>query len=407
MLFSRLKKIATFRLYIMKFSGLRPFYWDYSRDGLVLSHPFIFTAWKSMIYASIFVVPVVLSMLKTHLDIVISNNEDDDNNKIISKSRLVLVFGTIEVLLTVFAIILATILIEDRMEIKNIIENCLTLNTRIYKLFGKNLEKREDVKKAILKFELVTLLVCFSTIMFVAVFPITFFHSADPFHRMLDDVFGIQVTLSTIPIILSLGYGREVFVVANTFAIFLLSFLLPKCFCMVWMSAIMPLEMTKERHIQTKYVGPVVSQRIIWIYRCYQLYWIHWNGIMAKFRLALHFAMMQILVVAASVLLIRYSSNLMRNGEFLFLLLILSGFILPLIMAKLECSMVGEVVEDSLKMKEKLLNLNGRKSFVYKVAKSFRPHRVSPTHPFFTLSNNTFLEFLDVAVGHVVNCLLI
>ncbi|CAL8130777.1 unnamed protein product [Orchesella dallaii] len=410
MMFSRIKRIVSLRLHIFKYCYCCPFYWDYSKDKLVLSGPKIFFGWGVLLYGSTFLIPLVLTMLYGHLN---SNQLPEEGNCELCENengnqRLVLVFGTLVSLLGAGILLVALVIQEEREYFRNIYHATWNLISRLEERFGGQLERNPEIQKSLNQYEYICTYACLSSTILTFVFPLTIFHPADPFHRIIEDVFGITVSsFPKITFLLGLAYGWVVFIVENTAIFAIISFLLPNFSSSIWINAFMPQNVLNDNHYYaTLKLGAASHHQIIFVYRSHQLLWTHYNALIAKLRISLHFAMLHVLVVALTFIVIRYMGEFLRDGEYFFAFLIVSGLLSSIVTAKLECKLIGKLVKDSVNMKEKLLKLSGRGGFVYKTARSFLPHRALSTYPFFVVTNETFLEFLDICVDHVVNLLL-
>ncbi|CAL8130783.1 unnamed protein product [Orchesella dallaii] len=218
---------------------------------LVLSTRKIFFGWKVVLYGHLILVPLVLSMFSHH-DNSMQCPEDDEKEYQICKNDhgndlLVLVFGTLISLLGSAMALVASVIQEEREHFRNVYHANWNLISRLEQKYGNQLEANHQIRKSLKIYEYICAYSCLGSTILTFVFPVTIFHPADPFHRILEDVFGMSV--SSYPkttIFVGLVYGWLVFLVENTAIFVVISFQLPIFSSFIWINAIMPHQLVND-----------------------------------------------------------------------------------------------------------------------------------------------------------------
>jgi len=234
------------------------------------------------------------------------------------------------------------------------------------------------------------------------------FHPTDPVHRILVDIMDLTVTPKS-PVILAVAavYGWSCLAMCTTFITFIFTVNLTVATATLWLNAIKPVarSVENEAEFETEMMGQMDCHKMIKIYRCHQLLCIYLNEIVAKFRMAAHFAMMHVCVILSIYMIIRNFSTFIEKGVVDLLLVFGMFATFGLSLCKLECTFLGSLVESSEEFKGSFLKLSGRKRYSHKVARSFQTLQARTTYPLFHVEKGTFLEFVDVSVDHIVNLL--
>ncbi|CAL8130769.1 unnamed protein product [Orchesella dallaii] len=301
---------------------------------------------------------------------------------------------------------MATIIKQKRKHFKNLFGATWKLDQMFSDLYRTKLIHRKDVRRIITKYELVILFASIFTALFPLAFPITFTQPVDPLHRILEDLLDIEVKFSPLIICVGLSYAWCVFCVCNTFITSVLPIVLASCSCCVWTTTMTPNKLNGQKY-NTKRLGNISPQMIIHVYRCYEVLWSNFNDIFSNIRTALHLIILHIVMVISSYICVKHTNEFILQREYVFAGIIIAGVVVPLIITKLECLFLGGMREDSQILRNNLVNLSNQAGFVYKSAVSFRLHCLKVTHPFFTVSYDTFLEFVNISVDHILNLLLL
>lgn len=263
----------------------------------------------------------------------------------------------------------------------------------------------DSLKKSTILYEICVALICIGSMLPPVLVFVLLYHPADPFHTLLEDGFEMEVKISLRFVFIGYFYAWSAFAMANTFITFLLMALLTVVSCTIWTQATLPTSARSSQQFETAQLGVMHCDHILRIYRYHQVQCNYLNAIMAKFRIALHFGILHMLFILSTYVLIRNFDMFLAQEEYELVIIFSLVVITVLLLCKLECVFIGTMVETSATMKTRLLTLSSRKHYVFKTAKSFRILVAKTTYPLFTVRNETYLEFWNVSVDHIVNLL--
>lgn len=239
---------------------------------------------------------------------------------------------------------------------------------------------------------------------------IIFFHPTDPFHMILEHILELEMQLSLQIILIDLFYALAVFAMSNTFATIILMFLLANAVIQQWTDVVIPqgkLTRGKYKRFPTRSLGTLSDDKIIRVFRSSQLLCNRWHSLFGKFRVTIHFSVLHIGFITCCYLQIRYHKLFLNNNSLEIMAVIVFATIIFVLITKYECSFVGTMVDGSREFKVSCLKYANIKSCMYKTAKSFPTLITTTTYPMFTLNNESYLEFLNVSIDHIVNLLCI
>ncbi len=240
---------------------------------------------------------------------------------------------------------------------------------------------------------------------------IFFFNPIDPFHMMLEHFLELDMQPSMRIILIDVFYALCVFAMSNTFVTLILMFILANAIIQQWIDLVIPqlpqgdLIRGIYKRFPTKALGTLSDDKIIRVFRSSQLLCNRWNILFGKFRVTIHFSVLHIAFITCCFLQIRYHKLFLANDSFAIMAIIMFATICVILIAKYECSFVGTMVDDSREFKTACLKYANRKSCMYKTAKSFPTLITTTTYPMFTLNNESYLEFWNVSIDHIVNLL--
>lgn len=231
------------------------------------------------------------------------------------------------------------------------------------------------------------------------------FHRIDALHTILEEYFEMEVEFTPKFILIALSYGWACFALCNTFMTYIFPVLLASILSTIWTRSMLPTIKVSRTHFETKGLGVMTMDKIISVYRNNQVLCCHANSFIAMFRFSLHFAMLHILFIVCSFLVIKHFNTFFEMGAMELIGVLFMFIIIAIGICKFECLLAGATVESSDDFKQSFLKLLGRSHYAYKTALSFQRLSVKTTYPLFTLSHESYLEFLNVSVDHIVNLL--
>ncbi|CAL8075796.1 unnamed protein product [Orchesella dallaii] len=244
-------------------------------------------------------------------------------------------------------------------------------------------------------FEHTILLISVATILIPMSLAITFYHPAEPLHRIFEDLLEVKVELSMEMFVVSCCYVVCGLSSGNIVAVYLGIGFIHLAFFALWLKAILPKETSNgsgnginiTNRYRTNQLGSQPANKLIQIYRCVELQCIYLNVFFAKIRVAAHCLFFLVLLVLGTFLLVRYGDNLVEKKEYVFIAFIVCFATIPVIAMKIESSTFGDMVDDCDNFKKILMKTNERKREVWKKAISLRPVIIRSTHPFFNINH--------------------
>lgn len=262
-----------------------------------------------------------------------------------------------------------------------------------------------EVYKECKQYEFYMVFASLITLLVPVILVLSIFHKADPFHIILEDIFEIKVEFSPKFVLLGLGYAWGGWCLTEAFVIFIFTALFAVTYCSVWVEAITPVEKLERGKYLTKMLGQINSDQIIWVYRTHQVLCNCVNNIIGKFRITVHFAILHIVLIISTFILVTSFDVFVENAEYEALAVFALCAFLCILICFLECTFIGESVDISRNVKYWFVNRCGRRDRMNKVGKSFRTLVVRTTFPLFTVSKETFLEYLDCSFNNLFNLL--
>jgi len=278
-------------------------------------------------------------------------------------------------------------------------------------------ERTESLRQDMQKCELMIIFCSTVSIIIPVLFALTFFHPADPFHRIIEDVLELHVHLSLPMIFASCLYSIGAIISGNSLTVIILVGLVNFASFMLWVKAAMPKELANfsptnesrgglaSRKYVTNNLGLQPPSKLIFAYKCLYLQCTYLNVFYSDIRLTVHVFLEHLLVVVSTFGLIRYGDTLVEQREYMMLAVCFFAIIVPILEMKMKCDAFGGMRDDCDRFKKCLLITNNRRSYVWKNAIGLRRIIILSTHPFFKISHSTFIEFLHVCVDHVVSLL--
>lgn len=161
--------------------------------------------------------------------------------------------------------------------------------------------------------------------------------------------------------------------------------------------------------VRTFKLGKVQEQHVIRLYRCFQLLTNLENCVVAKARMAYHYVALMMAMVIVSFGFIRTVKSLVNDGSlsaYLMLGFLCTFMFLVLFAIYYECYLLDGLDEKWKEFQLNLIRCNGRNTFGYKTALSFRAVTVKTAYPFFNINMSTFLEWCSVYTCRLVDFLL-
>lgn len=264
--------------------------------------------------------------------------------------------------------------------------------------------------------EVVIVVACWGTCAVPLLFMGAVLHPAEPIHRILEDLFEIEVKMSAQFIPIWIVYTAGIYPVMSMALVAGIHYLLACFLCYLWFIVLVPDCRTNparragQWYFQLQGFSQAFGEdELIGIYRTFQVFSALMNGFMAKIRYALHAACFLIGSVICAYALIRYNSLFFGDDSFssysMGIMLIIAGILAPAIFLA-ECNLTEHVVRKTIQYRNSLLNKTSRKSRIRKAACSFWPVRLRTTYPFFNVNNSSFLEYMGIGVDNLVSLLV-
>lgn len=214
---------------------------------------------------------------------------------------------------------------------------------------------------------------------------LSFFHSSDPIHNAIEQVLEVQVGINLHSILMAIlmMWTVQCMFQAN-----------------LWLSAGKPLRILltlrnhKQEYSVTTYgIGVVSEKTIVWLYRAHQTVLINPNTIYKSRGMVFHFVGLMICFVVSAFSAIRHRSLLIQSSSAPLQLLHAIGIVQPFIFVSLECIMIAYLQNCSTSFRKKLCNLAGRKTAIYKAARSFPPLTMRTGGEYFNVNKSTFVDW--------------
>lgn len=282
----------------------------------------------------------------------------------------------------------------------------ISLTQKIAELFQQARIDLGLVRKYSYKYEMAIILTCI-----VSIIPPPAFLAAilyvpiDPVRTLLRLGVEIEIKPSVPILLLCVVYSWSILAISNT----VITFIIPTTFtiasCDTWTAATKPVKCISRTRFDTSDLGSLHCDQIIKVYRYNHVLCNYINVLVGNFRIALHFGFAHFIVVLISFILIKNGELFLEQGAYDLIGILIFLLFINVILIKLECSFIGTIIETYKAMKANFLRLSSRRTYSYKAAKSFQTLVVKTTYPLFTVSKDTYLEFWNVSVDHIVNLL--
>lgn len=414
MLSSTAKRLLKLRLALIKYSGCSAFHWDFREDRLVLAETYLFWIWTALYYA---VYPITFSFIFAlhHYNTYELNDPMPDEAPEAEADRssyrtLQIIFLFLVVIFMVFVISIISILKECRHEICALLNAFFTLDAKLNDAFKEPGTGKlpQPLQKCYRKYEVIIYFTCWASTVVAPWFFLEIFVPADPIRMLLQEYLEITVKPGPGIFVIQVFYMWGIFALSNTLISFIIPVLLAMTFCTVWNKGMMPegAEVAvNSGTVSTALLGELRQDRVVWLYRSHQTLCNYINGIMQHFRLAIHFAILHIGIVIIIFLIMRNYQVCIENDDYEVLILFSMLLLISITVIRVECIHVGTVVDSSNEVKQWIVRNTGRRSYLNKVGRSFQVMVIATAGNLFTVSRDTFLEFCNVCVDHLVNLL--
>lgn len=144
---------------------------------------------------------------------------------------------------------------------------------------------------------------------------------------------------------------------------------------------------------------------LIATYRSLQTLCTCLNALIKRFRVACHIAIVHILIVLFTFLLMRNYELCFDNGEYGVLFVMATLLSIAMIVIRLECIEIGLVVDTSTSIKEWVVDNTRRKHYFNKAVRSLQVMYLATAGDLFIVSKDTFVEFYNISLDHLINLL--
>lgn len=234
------------------------------------------------------------------------------------------------------------------------------------------------------------------------------YHPADPVHNMLKEFLELEMKPTLQTLIIQICYADCLFIISNTICSLLLLCVMINALVTQWITLTLPKFYSRKswsRIFYSNKLGLLTDKQICWVFRCSQILCNRWQSVFGTIRLALHFAVYQVIVVSLCFLLIQYRELLVFHNATGIAVLCMICLLACIICCRIECSFIGEMVDRSREYKRACVKNSGRKAWIHKTARSFPTLITSCTYPLFVVNNATYLDFWHICVDNIVSLL--
>lgn len=386
------------------------FYYNIEKQQFVKIESFRYFIWHTSYYAghgfqmglatylisSIFVDPEIPEEVPTNVNL----------RQTYKHELLFLVAGLIIWLAVSMILAVESLAIQYRQEMAQTMNCIYEIDAQLKRMFPIY------CKRVNTRFETYVTLTCYAPLVLPLIFAISLFHPSDPVHNLIVSLFEIEVSPKS-PFI-------WVFLLLEMWTVAALANIIAS-HCLLWLAINLCYEYWIEaatcvnhattyfKHknltgfLETKHLGLVSTETLIWLYRCFQLMTRSYNVVVGTIRFAYHSAGLLIMAIVASFALIKAGDALLESVmSFSLAMLLVVAFVWANILIFMECYLVDGMDAKWKEYKYQLLCLSGRNTELHKSAKSFMPVTLQGTHPFCKTNKSMFLEWCDVGVNNLV-----
>lgn len=240
-----------------------------------------------------------------------------------------------------------------------------------------------------------------------------FFHPLEPVHNIALEWLEWNISLETLTTI-HIVFFPGIFIAASAAANTIITIVnLITCYFLIATLAIedmtpvrvAQIKSTKYASFETNFYGVLSDEEIIQNYRVQQLFYLLINDIVASLRVSLHHVALLASPCIMAYFAIKFSSVVKETG--LVGHFIIGMFIMvPILIEFLEAKWFGTLVDISENFKDKCSKLTGRRKLMKVFSRSCATFYVKQAYPFFTISKETFLEFMGQVVDKTITLLL-
>ncbi|CAL8130825.1 unnamed protein product [Orchesella dallaii] len=353
MLTDRFKNQIKFRLGVIKYAICSVLYWEYKVDKCVCSPPYIFYIWCTSYFSGVSAMPLLVSVV--YFNILEKLEHSNDINDLQDVSTLYKDLGTtftvLITLILLFCLLIVHILKDLKQDFCAFYNGCFRMDLALKGNFKTGDERRNQLLNAAMNtkeckiWEYALLLATICTLFPPILIFIFMFHPCDPLHRILVDLFEIEVIYSSPKVLfIAFVYAWSCFALCCTFVCAVYTVALTIASSCLWLNAIMPKRRVggREYSFETEMMGQLDFKMITHIYRCHQLLCAHQNAIVANFEFCTHFVILHSTVILAAFILIKNASTFIDQGA-IELLLIFGGFMVGAMMNGIDKSYQSEL----------------------------------------------------------------
>lgn len=143
----------------------------------------------------------------------------------------------------------------------------------------------------------------------------------------------------------------------------------------------------------------------IFLYRTQQVLNELLNSFFKSVLISFHHVGCLATVVVLIVFVVRYNDILRNEGVFAYILVFVS-MMAPMFLLYAQSRMCGDVAASSIRIRESVAKIMPRRFLMRKFCVSCRTFYIKVSHPFYHVQKDSFLVFVDQALGYVVQLLL-
>ncbi len=413
MLTDSLKRDITLRLHksVVKYTMMAGYYWDPNLAKFVSLETYYNWTWLASYYAGQ-LFQIALALFLYFFDEF--NNEVSDNSVTISienqqRNHNFLLLVGFAIWITVTQLLaVGSVAVEYRSEMIEGMNQILSLDTQLQTRFQNVRAENTKMTGSLVK------IICWVTLLIPVLFLPSLFHPYNPLKGLVETFIEVSITIRS-----PFGWTCAVF---QTYTVYLLTGpvvcllilgVLTIHECQQWLEDATPIGSVTwrqgKRFIDTKYLGRVSEDRLVWLYRCSQLLMGIGNLTFGKRRISYHAIVTVVIFVLSSFTLIRNYEYLTSDGSLMgysILALVVLAIILVVLVFYAECYLLDGLEKTCLEFRCNMLGVMNGNRRAKRVTSSLMPLALKTTYPFYIVNRSTFLEWCDVCVNNLVNLLV-
>ncbi|CAL8112457.1 unnamed protein product [Orchesella dallaii] len=405
----RLMKILRFRIFILQLGYCTPFRWDFKTNRLSPASTYSF--WNFCGYTLYFLFllfHIAVRLAQTTILKTMQRHQTHTNKSSLQLQRPEIVTADLIFFAIVSVVECVLILIlQRRKEIIIFFNEMVDLDATFEEMFRTNSNRPKLHQQTSASVEFLVLIAAVSTLLIPFLFGLFFLQDTQLLHRLFEEVFEIKikVEMQYLPHILFVIWSANQ--CCGNIAIILSIIAMYMKFVVYWITAMHPTKILRKGHgSKLKYkteLGIMNEQAMTKIYRIHQVLNRMFNSIVGNRLYSSHQATVQITVVLAGFLCIKYFEMMMFTPgyQLAFLAVFLCSFI-----ELVETVIVSDAIGSSKTLQNKIKGMTKPRAEVVKCVADSWTLSIQVAYPYYTMERVTFLAFVQTSIDSLVTVLV-